>query len=216
MRKKERALLVKRLLNEYFPEPKIPLNHQDPYTLLIAVVLSARSTDAMVNRVTPALFAKASSPEQMVRLTVDEIRTFIKPCGLSPQKAKAIKELSKQLIEKHDSQVPHTFEELEDLPGVGHKTASVVMAQAFNIPAFPVDTHIFRCARRWKLSSGTSPTAVERDLKALFSKEDWIRLHLQIIYYARAYCPARGHSLSTCPICSALSPNKARYNNRNL
>lgn len=205
MNKEVRATLVRKYLNHYFPEPVIPLKHHSPYTLLVAVVLSARSTDAMVNRVTPSLFELASTPEKMIQLKEEDIRAIIKPCGLSPQKAKAIKELSRQLIEKHDGKVPKTFEELEALPGVGHKTASVVMAQAFRIPAFPVDTHIFRCARRWQLSIGTTVVAVEKDLKKLFDETDWIRLHLQIIYYARTYCPARGHLLSACPICTALT-----------
>lgn len=205
MKKTERALLVKKILDGCFPQPKIPLTHKDAYTLLIAVVLSARSTDAMVNRVTPALFALASTPHSMIKLTPEQIRAIIRPCGLSPQKSKALWELSKQLIEKHQGGVPSTFPELEALPGVGHKTASVVMAQAFHIPAFPVDTHIFRCARRWGLSTGKTVVAVEEDLKKLFPKEEWINLHLQIIYYARAYCPSRGHVLSNCPICQALN-----------
>lgn len=204
MKKKERAAFIKKMLAHYFPEPNIPLSHLDPFTLLVAVVLSARSTDAMVNRITPALFAKASTPEQMAELDVEEIRSIIKPCGLSPQKARALKELSQILIEKHQGAVPRTFEELEELPGVGHKTASVVMAQAFHMPAFPVDTHIFRCARRWGLSEGKTVEAVERDLKKLFDESEWILLHLQIIYYARAYCPARGHVIKDCPICSGL------------
>ena len=201
----KRARVVKEILDAYFPEPSIPLQHSDPYTLLIAVVLSARSTDAMVNRVTPKLFAKASTPEQMASLSVEQIRAIIKPCGLSPQKAKALQMLSYLLIEHHGGKVPQTFEELEALPGVGHKTASVVMAQAFDIPAFPVDTHIFRCARRWGLSKGTTVQAVEKDLKKIFLKKDWIRLHLQIIYFARAYCPSLRHKPTTCPICSVLS-----------
>ena len=204
MNKQERAQRIKKILDLTFPKPQIPLQHLDAYTLLIAVVLSARSTDAMVNRVTPALFAKASTPLQMARLTVEEIRTFIKPCGLSPQKARALKELSQILLDKHGGEVPHTFEELEALPGVGHKTASVVMAQAFNIPAFPVDTHIFRCAHRWGLSQGKTVEKVEKDLKELFDIQDWIPLHLQIIHYARAYCPARGHEIKNCPICQEM------------
>lgn len=204
MNKQERKELVKEILNHFFPRPRVPLHHQDPYTLLIAVVLSARSTDAMVNRVTPHLYAKASTPQKMVKLSVDHIQKIIQPCGLSPQKAKAIKELSHILIEKHGGKVPQTFAELEALPGVGHKTASVVMAQAFHIPAFPVDTHIFRCARRWGLSRGKNVQQVERDLKNLFDKEEWIRLHLQIIYYARKFCPARRHKLEECPICVAI------------
>jgi endonuclease III len=201
----QRAKLVKAILDEYFPEPEIPLKHKDPYTLLVAVVLSARSTDAMVNRVTPALFAKASTPEEMAELSVEEIRAIIKPCGLSPQKAKAIHSLSQILLEQHHGKVPCTFEALEALPGVGHKTASVVIAQAFHIPAFPVDTHIFRSARRWGLSKGTTVAAVEKDLKKLYPKKEWIRLHLQIIHFARAYCPALGHKPKECPICRAIT-----------
>jgi len=205
MRKTEKAALVKKILNLYFPQPTIPLQHSDPYTLLIAVVLSARSTDAMVNRVTPTLFAHASTPEEMAQLDVETIRGLIRPCGLSPQKAKAIKELSRQLVERYQGSVPQTFEELEALPGVGHKTASVVMAQAFHKPAFPVDTHIFRCARRWGLSQGKTVETVEKDLKKLFEEKDWILLHLQIIYFARAFCPSRGHESRRCPICSQLT-----------
>lgn len=196
--------MIRRLLNKYVPRPHIPLRHNSPYTLLIAVLLSARSTDAMVNRVTPELFELASTPEEMRHLNVAQIQQIIKPVGLSPQKARAIKELSRLLVEKHGGEVPRTFSELEALPGVGHKTASVVMVQAFGLPAFPVDTHIFRCARRWGLSKGKTVTAVERDLKKKFKKEEWGRIHLQIIHYARTYCPARGHKVKECPICSTL------------
>lgn len=205
MKKTERAQQIQKILNHYFPNPEIPLRHKDPFTLLIAVVLSARSTDAMVNRVTPALFAKAATPQQMAEMDLEELRTLIQPCGLSPQKAKALKGLSQQLIDKHHGKVPHTFEELEAFPGVGHKTASVVMAQAFHHPAFPVDTHIFRCARRWGLSTGKTVEAVEKDLKKLFNKDDWIVLHLQIIYFARTFCPSRGHIPSECPICKLIN-----------
>lgn len=198
----KRAALVQQVLEEYFPAPPIPLKHKDPYTLLIAVVLSARSTDAMVNRVTPSLFAKADTPQKMLALTVEEIREIIRPCGLSPGKARAIRELSRLLLENYEGKVPPSFEALEALPGVGHKTASVVMAQAFSIPAFPVDTHIFRCAHRWGLSKGTSVAQVERDLKKLFPEESWIKLHLQIISFARAFCPSRGHNPDLCPLCS--------------
>lgn len=204
MMKDKKIAIIQKLLNDYFPDPMIPLQHQDPYTLLIAVVLSARSTDAMVNRVTPTLFAKASTAEEMAKLSEEEIRSIVKPCGLSPQKARAIRELSKILVEKYEGHVPSSFEALEELPGVGHKTASVVMAQAFHIPAFPVDTHIFRLARRWGLSQGKSVQKVEEDLKKCFPKKDWIRVHLQIIYYARRFCPARGHIVEQCPICSVL------------
>jgi len=204
MRRSERANIVKQILDEYFPNPPISLEHKDPYTLLIAVVLSAQSTDAGVNKVTPILFAQASTPAEMARLDVETIREIIKPCGLSPKKSKAIKTLSQILLEKHGGQVPQTFKELEALPGVGHKTASVVLSQAFQIPAFPVDTHIFRTARRWGLSTGKTVEAVEEDLKKLFKKEDWINLHLQIIYYARQFCPAKGHLVEECPICSRV------------
>ncbi|MCC5832741.1 MAG: endonuclease III [Chlamydiales bacterium] len=197
-------MIVRRLLNHYFPDPEIPLHHRDPFTLLIAVLLSAQSTDAMVNRVTPLLFAQASTPEEMAALSLEMILEIIKPVGLSPTKAKAIKALSQQLLEKHQGKVPRTFEELEALPGVGHKTASVVMVQAFHLPAFPVDTHIYRCAHRWGLSKGKSVEAVEKDLKKIFHEDEWGRVHLQIILYARKYCPARGHIIEKCPICSAL------------
>lgn len=204
MHKKDRAALIDQILNTFFPTPSIPLQHTDPYTLLIAVLLSAQCTDERVNQVTPYLFAKASTPQQMVQLTAGDIEKIIKPCGLGPTKAKAIWNLSKQLIEKHKGKVPNTFEELEALPGVGHKTASVVMSQAFHKPAFPVDTHIHRCAKRWKLSSGKNVVETEKDLKKLFPKEHWNRLHLQIIYFARTYCPARGHHPETCPICCVI------------
>lgn len=198
------ATLVRDLLNTHFPHPDIPLHHTTPYTLLIAVLLSAQSTDARVNTITPLLFARASTPEQMVTLPVGEIEQIIKPIGLAPKKARAIKELSQILIDSHNGEVPATFEELEALPGVGHKTASVVMTQAFNLPAFPVDTHIFRCAHRWGLSKGKTVEAVEKDLKKLFEESEWGLIHLQIILYARAYCPARGHSIDHCPICKTL------------
>ena len=191
---------IQKILEHYFPDPKPPLHHSDSYTLLIAVLLSARNTDAKVNQVTPHLFKLAKTPEEMVLLTVDEIREIIRPCGLSPTKAKNIHRLSEILIEKYQGRVPKSFEALESLPGVGHKTASVVMAQAFHVPAFPVDTHIFRCAHRWGLSRGKNVEKVEEDLKKLFPKKDWIKLHLQIIYFARKFCPARGkHEM--CPIC---------------
>jgi len=199
------AQIVKEILDIYFPDPGIPLHHSNPYTLLVAVVLSARSTDAMVNRVTPKLFEKASTPEKMAHLSEAEIREIIKPCGLSPQKAKALRSLSQILVDDFKGKVPATFEELESLPGVGHKTASVVMAQAFDIPAFPVDTHIFRCARRWGLSEGKTVKRVENDLKKIYLPEDWIRLHLQIIHFARKFCKSGRHFVANCPICSVLS-----------
>jgi endonuclease-3 len=204
MKKRERAALVASILQELFSHPMIPLQHRDPYTLLIAVLLSAQSTDARVNRVTPLLFAKASSPNEMVQLSVEEITEIIRPCGLFNTKAKAIWNLSKILLEKYHGRVPANFAALEKLPGVGHKTASVVMTQAFHKSAFPVDTHIHRCAKRWGLSDGTSVEKTEADLKRLFPKSTWHVLHLQIIYFARTYCKARGHKSTRCPICSRL------------
>ncbi len=204
MNKKEKAKLIEKILDEFFPHPEIPLDHKDHYTLLIAVLLSAQCTDARVNLTTPKLFAKADTPQKMVQLTPKEIEQIIRPCGLPTAKSKAIWGLSKDLIELHKGKVPHTFEELEELPGVGHKTASVVMAHAFHEPAFPVDTHIHRCAERWGLSRGKNVVQTERDLKNLFPKEQWIKLHLQIIHFARKYCPARGHRKEHCPICSKL------------
>lgn len=202
--KKQRAALIQSILNELYPDPGIPLKHKDAYTLLIAVLLSAQCTDKRVNLITPILFSKASSPEKMVELSIAEIQEIIRPCGLSTAKAKAIWNLSKILIEKHHGKVPCSFELLEELPGVGHKTASVVMSQAFHVPAFPVDTHIHRCAARWGLSDGSSVQKTERDLKLLFPEKTWNKVHLQIIYFAREYCPARGHNSDKCPICSEL------------
>lgn len=202
MNKQERAIFVHKTLDKYFPDPKIPLDHKDTYTLLIAVLLSAQCTDKKVNEITPLLFKQADTPEAMALLSQEEIASIIKPIGLTAAKSKAIKELSKLLISKFNSQVPNTLEELTSLPGVGNKTASVILCQAFRIPAFPVDTHIHRCAQRWKLSSGKSVTQTEKDLKKLFPKKSWIKLHLQIIYFARKFCPAKKHSVDTCPICS--------------
>ncbi len=204
MNKKARAKRIQAVLDELFPHPEIPLEHQDPYTLLIAVLLSAQCTDKRVNLVTPHLFKHACTPAEMIRLSIEEIRDLIKTCGLSNTKARAIWQLSEILIKKHHGRVPRTFAALEALPGVGHKTASVVMTQAFRLPAFPVDTHIHRCAKRWGLSSGKSVEQTERDLKRLFPKKCWNKLHLQIIYFARQYCPARGHNSKRCPICSEL------------
>ncbi len=206
MNKKEKAKIVQKILNELFPHPEIPLTHKDPYTLLIAVLLSAQCTDKRVNLITPQLFAKADTPKDMLKLTPEEIQEIIRACGLSTTKSRAIWNLSKIILEKHKGKVPNTFEELEELPGVGHKTASVVMIQAFNLPAFPVDTHIHRCAKRWGLSSGKNVTQTEKDLKKLFPKKDWNLLHLQIIYYARTYCTAKGHNIEKCPICTSLLP----------
>lgn len=201
MRKKEFAREIMKILDELYPETPIPLHHSDPYTLLIAVLLSAQCTDERVNKVTPQLFAKASTPEQMIQLTPKEIEEMIRPCGLSPTKSKAIWNLSKLLLEKFGGEVPSSFEELESLPGVGHKTASVVMSQAFGLPAFPVDTHIHRCAKRWGLSSGKNVEQTERDLKKMFPQKKWNKLHLQIIFFAREYCQARKHDPKDCPIC---------------
>jgi endonuclease-3 len=207
----EKAARIGRILDQLFPMPDIPLAHEDPYTLLIAVVLSAQCTDERVNRVTPKLFARAASPAAMTRLSIPEIRSIIMPCGLSPAKSKNIHALSEILVQKHRSQVPKSFDELEALPGVGHKTASVVMAHAFGVPAFPVDTHIHRLAARWGLSSGRNVVETERDLKALFPEKEWIRRHLQIIYFGRSHCPARAHDFAACPICSwAASQARAR------
>jgi len=200
--KKEKATEIAKILENLYPETPIPLDHQDPYTLLVAVLLSAQCTDKRVNEVTPHLFAKASTPQEMIKLDVDEIRAIIRPCGLSPRKSKAISGLSHIILDKHDGIVPQTFEDLEELPGVGHKTASVVMAQAFGFPAFPVDTHIHRLAYRWALSTGKNVEKTEADLKKLFPKETWNKLHLQIIFFGREYCPARGHDPKVCPICS--------------
>jgi endonuclease-3 len=196
------AKTVQTILNIYFPNPAIALQHHDPYTLLIAVLLSAQCTDARVNQITPQLFAKAATPQDMILLSIQEIETIIRPCGLGPSKARAIWHLSKILIEKYKGKVPKTFKALEALPGVGHKTASVVMAQAFHKPAFPVDTHIHRCAKRWNLSDGSSVKQTERDLKRLFPRNSWAKLHLQIIHFARAYCKAKAHDPKTCPLCS--------------
>lgn len=204
MKKKERIQFIQKTLDDLFPSPEIPLHHRDPYTLLIAVLLSAQCTDARVNLITPILFKKASTPQKMVSLEVSEIEKIIRPCGLGPKKARAIWQLSRDLLEKHQGQVPQTFEELEELPGVGHKTASVVMIQAFGLPAFPVDTHIHRLAKRWGLSSGKNVVQTEKDLKRCFPKTSWNKLHLQMIYFARKYCPARNHKADQCPICKCL------------
>jgi endonuclease-3 len=200
--KQQRAIAIHSILTDLYPETPIPLDHKDPYTLLIAVLLSAQCTDARVNTVTPHLFARADNPLDMTKLEVEEIRQIIRPCGLSPRKSKAIHKLSNILINKHQGMVPESFEHLEELPGVGHKTASVVMAQAFGVPAFPVDTHIHRLAYRWKLTSGKNVDQTEKDLKRLFPTESWNKLHLQIIFFGREYCPARGHIPLHCPICS--------------
>ena len=199
--KKAKVAAIMKILNRLFSEVPIPLKHRDPFTLLVAVMLSGQSTDKMVNRVTPILFAKADTPQKMAQLSVAEIRKIIKPCGLSPAKSKHIRAMSQILVNKYDGKVPSTFEGLESLPGVGHKTASVVMSQAFGKSAFPVDTHIHRLAHRWGLSNGKSVKQTEKDLKRLFPENTWNKLHLQMIYFGRKYCPARGHDEKKCPIC---------------
>ena len=206
--KKERAEYIARKLDELYPEIPIPLDHTDAYTLLIAVLLSAQCTDVRVNQVTPDLFALADNPRDMARQSVDAIRAVIRPCGLSPQKSKAIQKLSQLLIDQHEGQVPQDFPSLEELPGVGHKTASVVMSQAFGVPAFPVDTHIHRLARRWGLSSGKNVAQTEKDLKRHFPKKRWNDLHLQIIYYGREHCQARACYGLHCTICQACFPTR--------
>ncbi len=201
MTRQEIIRKIQRILNKLYPEPLIPLHHRDSYTLLIAVLLSAHCTDVRVNKVTPVLFAKAATPQEMIKLSVEEIERIIHSCGLGPRKAQAIWNLSHILIEKYNGKVPESFEALEELPGVGHKTASVVMSQAFHHSAFPVDTHIHRLAKRWGLSSGKNVKQTEKDLKALFPEKDWNRLHLQLIYFGREHCQARQHQASLCPIC---------------
>jgi len=207
MKKKDKINFIISTLEHLYPETPIPLNHKDSYTLLIAVLLSARCTDERVNQVTPLLFEKADTPEKMIQISVEEIRQIIRPCGLSPKKSKAIYGLSKILIDKHNSIVPDNFEDLEALPGVGHKTASVVMCQAFGKDAFPVDTHIFRLLRRWKISLGKNVDKVEKDAKKHFPQKLWNKLHLQIIFFGREYCPARGHVIEKCPICGIVENN---------
>lgn len=210
MTKAERSAYVAAKLEELYPETPIPLDHRDPYTLLIAVLLSAQCTDERVNKITPALFALADNPQAMALVPVEKIREIIRPCGLSPRKSVAISELSKILIEKYDGEVPADFDALEALPGVGHKTASVVMSQAFGVPAFPVDTHIHRLGQRWKLTSGKNVVETERDLKRAFPRESWNKLHLQIIFYGREHCSARGCDGTVCGICRALFPDRVR------
>lgn len=211
MTRAEKATRIDAILQRLFPDPPVPLDHSDPFTLLVAVVLSAQCTDQRVNMVTPGLFAAAASPESMAALPERSILGKIRTCGLAPGKARAIRELSRLLVERHGGAVPADFEALEALPGVGHKTASVVMAQAFGVPAFPVDTHIHRLAARWGLSSGRNVEQTERDLKRVFPREDWNRLHLQIIHFGRSHCPARGHDPGSCPVCSwAMSATRRR------
>ena len=205
MTKQERADYIVQRLEELYPETPIPLDHKDAYTLLIAVLLSAQCTDVRVNQVTPALFELADNPYDMARVPVEKIKAIIRPCGLSPRKSKAISELSRILIDQHGGQVPEDFEALEALPGVGHKTASVVMAQAFGVPAFPVDTHIHRLAKRWRLAPGKNVEQTERYLKRLFPRDKWNKLHLQIIFYGREHCTARGCDGKTCEICHTVN-----------
>ncbi|MCX6937581.1 MAG: endonuclease III [Verrucomicrobia bacterium] len=207
----ERASFIDQRLAALYPETPVPLDHSSPYTLLVAVLLSAQCTDKRVNLQTPGLFAKADTPEKMVRLSVAEIDAHVRPCGLAPRKAQAIRRLSELLIERHGGEVPADFAALEELPGVGHKTASVVMAQAFGAPAFPVDTHIHRLAQRWKLTPpGANVERTERDLKRLFPEAHWNALHLRIIFYGREYCTARGCDGMVCPLCRELFPERRR------
>ncbi len=210
MKKADKVQRILETLDALFPNPEIPLAHRDPFTLLVSTVLSAQCTDVRVNQVSPILFAKADTPEKMAVLDPEEIREIIRPCGLSPSKSKAIAGLAKILVAKHGGQVPDTFEALEALPGVGHKTASVVMSQAFLKPAFPVDTHIHRLAARWGLSSGKSVVETERDLKRLIPESRWHKAHLQIIYFGRKYCRAGKHDIDGCPICSFAAPRGRR------
>ena len=202
MKKSEKVAFIQAKLEELYPEVPIPLDHTDAYTLLVAVLLSAQCTDKRVNQVTPALFSLADNPMGMSKVPVPEIEAIIKPCGLAPRKSKAISVLSQMLLDKHGGEVPDNYKDLEALPGVGHKTASVVMSQAFGYPAFPVDTHIHRLAYRWGLSNGKNVEQTEKDLKRLFPEESWNRLHLQIIFFGREYCKARGHDPQICPLCS--------------
>lgn len=208
MRRDEKASRISIILDELFPETPIPLDHVDPYTLLVAVLLSAQSTDKKVNQITPDLFSRASTPQDMCKLKVDEIQEMIREIGLAPTKARNIHLMAQQLIDRHDGEVPADLEALEDLAGVGHKTASVVMVQAFGVPAFPVDTHIHRLASRWGLSKAKNVQQTEKDLKALFPEQEWHKRHLQIIFFGREYCPARHHDLKACPICSWAASKK--------
>lgn len=209
MTRQERARHVLQRLGELYPDPPVPLDHRDAYTLLIAVLLSAQCTDVRVNQVTPRLFRLAGTPDDMARVPVAEVEAIVRPCGLGPRKARAICELSRQLVEHHRGEVPRSLPDLEALPGVGHKTAQVVMAQAFGVPSFPVDTHIHRLAQRWNLTSGSSVVQTERDLKSLFPEQAWNKLHLQIIYYGREHCTARGCDGTVCDICRRLFPGRS-------
>lgn len=209
--RRKKAERIGAILDSHFPDPEIPLDHLDPFTFLCAVLLSAQTTDKKVNQVTPALFARAPTPAAMAALEVAEIQGYIREVGLAPTKAKHLKAMAGLLVERHGGLVPQSLDALEALPGVGHKTASVVMVQAFGVPAFPVDTHIHRLAERWGLSDGKNVERTEADLKALFPEEEWNRRHLQIIYFGRKFCPARGHDIDACPICSwAMSATMRR------
>ena len=208
MKRKEKAERIASMLEEFYPETPVPLDHENHFQLLVAVLMSAQTTDLKVNQVTPALFLKAPNALEMSRLTIEEILNDIRQVGLAPTKAKNIHRLSELLLERHGGEIPQTFEELENLPGVGHKTAGVVMAQAFGVPAFPIDTHIHRLAARWGLSNDTTVVRTEKDLKAAFPRHLWNKLHLQIIFFGREHCPARNHDLSTCPICSWAASKK--------
>ncbi len=208
MKRSEKAERIAVMLEDLYPETPVPLDHENPFQLLVAVLMSAQTTDLKVNEVTPALFAKAPSAKEMAQLPVEIILEDIRQVGLAPTKAKNIRRMSELLMERHNGEVPASFEALEDLPGVGHKTASVVMAQSFGVPAFPIDTHIHRLAARWGLSNGKNVEQTERDLKAIFPKELWNKLHLQIIFFGREYCPARNHDLTQCPICSWTATKK--------
>lgn len=210
LKKSERVSYIMDTLQDLYSTPPIPLDHKDPYTLLVAVLLSAQCTDERVNKITPALWQLADNPKGMSKVSVEDIQAVIRPCGLSPRKSKAIHRLSEILIEEHGGEVPQDFDALEALPGVGHKTASVVMAQAFDVPAFAVDTHIHRLAQRWGLTSGKNVDQTEKDLKRLFPEERWIDLHLQIIYYGREYCSARGCDGTVCPICRTCYPDRKK------
>lgn len=210
MTKQEKVSDILNTLDTLYPNPEVPLHHKDAYTLLISVLLSAQCTDERVNKVTPLLFKHADNPYDMVKMSVEEIREIIKPCGLSPMKSKGIYGLSKILIEKYNGGVPNTFEALEELPAVGHKTASVVMTQWFGIPAFPVDTHIHRLAYRWGLTNGKNVEQTEKDLKRLIPENKWNKAHLQIIYFGREYCTARGHNWKECPLCSKYMRKELR------
>ncbi len=201
---KQRAAQIAAVLDEFIGLPEIPLNHRDPFTLLVAVALSAQCTDERVNKVTPPLFARAPGPKELAQMEVEEIEGLIRSCGLAPTKARNLKAMSGELVLRFDGEVPASLSDLESLPGVGHKTASVVMAQAFGVPAFPVDTHIARNARRWRLSDGKTVVVVERDLKRLFAEDTWAKVHLQIIHFSRRFCPARGHVIADCPVCRDL------------